>query len=178
MPDIEKIRMRFIFVMLLLTLACSTLTAQFFSDIPADHWAQDAVRELKEKGIIQGYENANFKGKQTLSRYEIAVLLKRTIQNTRKVDLEFLEKLHMLLDEFSEDLRLLAVDNQRINSFMAGVEEKVNHLEAGQIDQGNTIQQHEKTIDKLKRQYSRLKSRVNLNTGLLIAALITLLVKG
>jgi len=35
--------------------------AQNFTDVPRDHWAYDAVLELKSKGILVGYPNGTFK---------------------------------------------------------------------------------------------------------------------
>ena len=36
--------------------------AKAFSDLPAGHWAYDAVQTLAKDGIVVGYEDALFKG--------------------------------------------------------------------------------------------------------------------
>jgi len=45
------------------------------TDIPADHWAKSAVESLNVAGVIQGYEDKTFKGNNTISRYEVAVIV-------------------------------------------------------------------------------------------------------
>lgn len=51
-----------------------------FTDIPAGHWAMDAVKELTDKGIVQGYPGSEFKGNQPITRYELAVTLARFVE--------------------------------------------------------------------------------------------------
>jgi hypothetical protein len=54
-----------------------------FNDVPANHWAYDAVRELSERGIIEGFEGraqSHFKGEKPMTRYEFAQALLKTIQ--------------------------------------------------------------------------------------------------
>ena len=54
-----------------------------FKDVPQDHWAYDAIKELAQRGIIEGYEGKvsnKFKGEKTLTRYEFAQALIKTIQ--------------------------------------------------------------------------------------------------
>ncbi len=48
-------------------------------DVPADHWAADAVDFATATGFMNGYPDGNFRGDQALSRYEIAVILRRLI---------------------------------------------------------------------------------------------------
>ena len=33
-----------------------------FTDVPADHWAYDAVKELAADGVIEGYGDNSFQG--------------------------------------------------------------------------------------------------------------------
>lgn len=46
-----------------------------FKDVPADHWAAEAVETLHANGIVEGYPDGEFKGDKTMSRYEYAVML-------------------------------------------------------------------------------------------------------
>ncbi len=50
---------------------------QAFTDVPADHWAYDAVNQLQKDGIVIGYPDGTFAGKRTLTRYEFAVAIAR-----------------------------------------------------------------------------------------------------
>jgi hypothetical protein len=50
---------------------------QPFTDVPQGHWAYDAVNKLSETGLIEGYPDGQFKGKQTMTRYEFAQAIAR-----------------------------------------------------------------------------------------------------
>lgn len=48
-------------------------------DIPPDHWALEAVRELYQAGVLEGHPDGEFKGDQAARRYELAVALARML---------------------------------------------------------------------------------------------------
>jgi hypothetical protein len=48
-----------------------------FKDVPKEHWAYEAVENLRAKGILIGYPDGYFRGKRTLTRYEFAMALDR-----------------------------------------------------------------------------------------------------
>ena len=51
--------------------------APTLTDVPAGHWAKDAIDRLVERGIILGYPDGTFRGTQNLTRYEAAVIIAR-----------------------------------------------------------------------------------------------------
>lgn len=69
-----------------------------FSDVPATHWAYDALQKLSSTGIITGYPDGTFKGKKTLSRYEIAVVTARILDNVAAERAMLAEKVDALED--------------------------------------------------------------------------------
>ena len=76
-----------------------------FSDVPLDHWAYDAVNKLAEDGIIDGYGDTNFGGDKPITRYEMAQLVEKAMQNqenARSVDKVAIEK---LAKEFDSELK-------------------------------------------------------------------------
>jgi len=54
-----------------------------FSDVPANHWAYQAIQSLAADGLVEGYPDGKFKGDRPLTRYEMAVIIAtaRTFQN-------------------------------------------------------------------------------------------------
>ncbi len=52
---------------------------QFFTDIPADHWAYNAVTVLAERGLMSGYGDGTFRGDNKITRYEVALLCAKLI---------------------------------------------------------------------------------------------------
>ncbi|AEG34288.1 S-layer domain-containing protein [Thermus thermophilus SG0.5JP17-16] len=51
-----------------------------FSDVPAGHWAKEAVEALAAKGIILGFPDGTFRGNENLTRYQAALLIYRLLQ--------------------------------------------------------------------------------------------------
>ena len=53
------------YLMVILVLACAVpvLAQGPFTDVPADHWAYDAVNQLQKDGILIGYPDGTFGGK-------------------------------------------------------------------------------------------------------------------
>ena len=46
-----------------------------FSDVPAEHWATDAVTNLVSKGIVEGYGDGTYRGDRNITRYEATNIL-------------------------------------------------------------------------------------------------------
>ena len=53
-----------------------------FSDVPADHWAYDAVAQLAADGVIEGYGDTTFRGNQSITRYEMAQMVAKAMAKT------------------------------------------------------------------------------------------------
>lgn len=52
--------------------------AQFW-DVPPGHWAADAVQNLVQLGYLQGFPDGSFRGSETVTRYQLALLLHRVL---------------------------------------------------------------------------------------------------
>jgi hypothetical protein len=57
-----------------------------FSDVPADHWAKDAVDTLHGNGALKGYPDGKFHGDKAMTRYEYAEMLYEALQKGVHVD--------------------------------------------------------------------------------------------
>lgn len=55
------------------------LAPESFSDVPANHWASDAVERLSILGVLTGYPDQTFAGRNPATRYELAVVAARVI---------------------------------------------------------------------------------------------------
>jgi hypothetical protein len=49
------------------------------ADVPTGHWAYDAVAQLVKDGLIKGYPDGTYKGARPMTRYEVAVLAYRAV---------------------------------------------------------------------------------------------------
>ncbi len=48
-------------------------------DVPWDHWAYEAVSDLYDAGLLEGFPDGTFKGNRTMTRYEFAQALARVM---------------------------------------------------------------------------------------------------
>ena len=131
----KRISILLVAVMVLSTIVAS---AEPFKDVPFSHWSYDAVNKLAAKGILQGYPDGTFKGKQTVTRYALAMVTAKMVANVEqmlesgigtnlvtKSDLQTLEKLTV---EFADELALLGVKVTALEDDMQVVKEDVSML--------------------------------------------------
>ena len=87
-----------------------------FSDVPADHWAYDAVAQLAAEGVIEGYGDASYRGEQEITRFEMAQMVAKAM--AKGVNSAALDK---LAAEFAQELNSLGVR-------VAALEKKVDNV--------------------------------------------------
>lgn len=81
-----------------------------FADVPADHWAYDAVAQLVQDGIVNGYAaDGTFKGDQNMSRYEMAQIVAKAMAKSEAADNNNKALIDKLAAEFSDELANLGV---------------------------------------------------------------------
>ncbi|GGK95051.1 S-layer homology domain-containing protein [Deinococcus radiotolerans] len=117
------------------------------TDVPAGHWAKDAIDLLVSKGILLGYPDGTFRGTQNLTRYEAAVIIARLLDqinvgevSTTNIDEETLTALQNAIQELAADLAALGVrvsdleENAVSQDDFARLEERVEMLAAASGD--------------------------------------------
>ena len=79
-----------------------------FSDVPADHWAYDAVTQLAADGVIEGYGDSTFQGNKNITRYEMAQMIAKAMakNDVSAADKAMIDK---LAAEFADELNNLGV---------------------------------------------------------------------
>ncbi|QJW47009.1 S-layer homology domain-containing protein [bacterium BFN5] len=82
-------------------------SANPFSDVPAKHWAYDAVNKLAQAGIVDGYGDGTFKGDKTMTRYEMAQIIAKAMNKNVNADQK--ATLDELSKEFATELNNLGV---------------------------------------------------------------------
>lgn len=80
-----------------------------FADVPADHWAYDAVAQLVQDGIINGYGDGTYVGDQNMSRYEMAQIVAKAMAKSDAADNNNKALIDKLAAEFSDELSNLGV---------------------------------------------------------------------
>ena len=102
-----------------LGVTASAYAANPFSDVPAGHWAYDAVNKLAAEGVVDGYPDGTYCGDKLMTRYEMAQIVAKAMAKGANVD--------KLAAEFADELDSLGVR-------VANLEKKADNVKiTGQI---------------------------------------------
>ena len=83
-----------------------------FPDVPTNHWAYEYVKDLADKGLVEGYPDGEFKGDRAMTRYEYAAIIYRALQLGAPID----GKMGRAINEFNPELaRLRDLDRTRVD---------------------------------------------------------------
>ena len=109
-------------------LVLPVLAQENFPDTPDNHWAYEALKNMKADGLLVGYPDGLFRGGRPASRYELAVAIHATYQ-----------KLKGLYDGLDSQLKALSssldgkadkADLQALRDALTAVEKDVNGMKA------------------------------------------------
>jgi hypothetical protein len=80
-----------------------------FVDVPAKHWAYDAVTKLAAAGIVDGYGDGTFRGDKTMTRYEMAQIVAKALAKSGNMSAADKAVVDKLVNEFNDELKSLGV---------------------------------------------------------------------
>jgi predicted nucleic acid-binding Zn-ribbon protein len=113
-----------------------------FSDVPAGHWAKEAVEALAARGILIGFPDGTFRGNEPMTRYQAALIIYRLLQQIQEelkakgesptmeaLSPEDLEALKNAIQELAAELAALGVRVSALED-SAATKEDIARLEA------------------------------------------------
>ena len=92
-----------------LTAGVSAYAANPFSDVSTDDWAYQAVSDLSDQGVVEGYPDGTFKGERNITRYELAQIIARLMAKEDQLNAEQRATLDKLAGEYADELANLGV---------------------------------------------------------------------
>ncbi|WP_307974089.1 S-layer homology domain-containing protein [uncultured Dialister sp.] len=92
-----------------LTAGVSAYAANPFSDVTPDDWAYQAVSDLSDQGVVEGYPDGTFKGERNMTRYELAQIIARLMAKEDQLNAEQRATLDKLAGEYADELANLGV---------------------------------------------------------------------
>ena len=104
-----------------LTAGVSAYAANPFSDVSTDDWAYQAVADLSDQGVVEGYPDGTFKGERNMTRYELAQIIARLMAKEDQLNAEQQATLDKLAGEYADELANLGVR-------VSNLEKKVGNL--------------------------------------------------
>ncbi|ETN88853.1 S-layer homology domain-containing protein [Thermus sp. NMX2.A1] len=121
-----------------------------FSDVPAGHWAKEAVEALAAKGLVIGFPDGTFRGNESLTRYQAALIIYRLLQQIEG-ELKAKGESPTMQAMSSEDLEALKNAVQELAAELAALGVRVSALEDSAATKED-IARLEAMIQELKAQ--------------------------
>lgn len=87
----------------ILAIVDPSLTKEF-PDVPANHWAYEAVSKLAGNDIVEGYPDGDFHGDRTMTRYEMAQVIYNALKKGGAVD-------QKLVKEFNKEIEAVKAND-------------------------------------------------------------------
>lgn len=109
------------------------------TDVPAGHWAREAVSKLSACGLIQGFPDGTFRGNENLTRYQAAMIFHRLLSNEGLTGCGLSQP----------DLTIVTKGMQEVAAELAAIVNRLNGLEAANAEQAARIAALEERIAKL-----------------------------
>ncbi|WP_161882511.1 collagen-like triple helix repeat-containing protein [Deinococcus alpinitundrae] len=118
------------------TAPVTSATVTNFTDIPAGHWAKDAVDLIVQRGLIQGFPDGTFRGNENLTRYQAALIFARLLQTGA---LSAAAQPAATGGLSAEDLATITKGMQDVSTELAAVSSRVDDLETASTAQQDRI---------------------------------------
>ena len=133
-----------------LTAGVSAFAANPFSDVSTDDWAYQAVSDLSDQGVVEGYPDGTFKGERNITRYELAQIIARLMAKEDQLNAEQRATLDKLAGEYADELANLGVR-------VSNLEKKVGNL----YWSGDArMRYQDKTLDQADKWDGRIRINV------------------
>ncbi|MBQ7529977.1 S-layer homology domain-containing protein, partial [bacterium] len=121
-------------ILLGLSVICPVLGAPIFPDAGENSWAQDAVATLAAKGLLEGYPDGTFKGDRSASRWEMAMIIARLLnqlegQHVTLATKSELKQLQDLANNLRSELDALGARVNNLEEAVDSLESRVSNLE-------------------------------------------------
>lgn len=95
----------------LLSVSTTAFAANPFELVPTSNWTYDAIGNLVNTSVFEGYRDINFNKNQTFTRYELATYVAKAMANENKASAEQKAIIDKLAVEFKGELTNLGVYN-------------------------------------------------------------------
>jgi len=175
---------RFLITLLTAALVGGGAMAQSFPDIPANHWAGDAVEEIATLGIVIGFPDGTFRGNEAFTRYQAALVVSRLLAVVdANMDAE-LGALRAAMQNLSADVASQGVRLAAAESAIAGISDdvaanaaRIAALEAAMTDSAvlrdlqNQIASQRVAVDTAQAQAEAAAARADAAYDLALQAL-------
>lgn len=139
------------------TAAFTVSAANPFADVDTSSWAYQAVCQLSDQGVVEGYPDGTFKGDKNVSRYELAQIIARLMAKEDSLNDSQKAAVQKLSAEYADDLQNLGVRVKEL-------EKKTGNLSTITELRVQDIPRYDNVYKDSKSSHDELSLRVRINT--------------
>lgn len=139
------------------TAAFTVSAANPFADVDTSSWAYQAVCQLSDQGVVEGYPDGTFKGDKNVSRYELAQIIARLMAKEDSLNDSQKAMVQKLSAEYADDLQNLGVRVKEL-------EKKTGNLSTITELRVQDIPRYDNVYKDNKSSHDELSLRVRINT--------------
>lgn len=137
--------------------AFTVSAANPFADVDTSSWAYQAVCQLSDQGVVDGYPDGTFKGDKNVSRYELAQIIARLMAKEESLNDSQKAAVRKLSAEYAGELQSLGVR-------VAELEKKTGNLSNITEIRVQDVPRYDNVYKDNKSSHDELSLRVRLNT--------------
>lgn len=137
--------------------AFTVSAANPFADVDTSSWAYQAVSQLSDQGVVDGYPDGTFKGDKNVSRYELAQIIARLMAKEDSLNDSQKAMVQKLSAEYADDLQNLGVRVKEL-------EKKTGNLSTITELRVQDIPRYDNVYKDSKSSHDELSLRVRINT--------------
>lgn len=137
--------------------AFNVSAANPFADVDTSSWAYQAVSQLSDQGVVEGYPDGTFKGDKNVSRYELAQIIARLMAKEDSLNDSQKAAVQKLSAEYADDLQNLGVRVKEL-------EKKTGNLSTITELRVQDIPRYDNVYKDSKSSHDELSLRVRINT--------------
>lgn len=137
--------------------AFNVSAANPFADVDTSSWAYQAVSQLSDQGVVDGYPDGTFKGDKNVSRYELAQIIARLMAKEESLNDSQRATVQKLSTEYAGELQSLGVRVKEL-------EKKTGNLSNITEIRVQDIPRYDNVYKDNKSSHDELSLRVRLNT--------------
>jgi hypothetical protein len=140
-------------------------------DVPPTHWAYQAVQDLANAGLVLGYPDGRFLGSRTLTRYEMATIVKRIVDNLAErmskaqpaapaptppppagVTPEQLAEVRKLVEEYKAELTVIGTNLKDLQTRLSEFDQQLIDIRQDVNDAQDFNREQQAAIDQINRK--------------------------
>lgn len=128
-----------------------------FPDVPKTHWASEAVNNLKNQGVLQGYLDGLFRGDRSATRYEMASAINGAWTNLYALH-DRIQSEQQTVSKKLDSVESISADIQALRGQVAAVRKVMDAMKPWRQEIANIKQKSEKFRNEIRGRREEIEA--------------------